>query len=66
MCLWGVLQSAIGVGMIIGSVYISKYVRKSFNELYLFYAIVCMGLGILTLGTLQLILLLSFYRIVDC
>ena len=51
----GVLESAIGVGMMVGAVYISKYVRKSFNEVYLFYAILCMGLGIFTLGTLQLI-----------
>lgn len=62
----GVLQSAIGVGMIVGSVYISKYVRNSFNELYLFYVIVCMGLGILTLGALQLIHvdLLALYVII--
>ncbi|MCC5468154.1 MFS transporter [Pelosinus baikalensis] len=51
----GLLQSAIGGGMIIGAGYISKYVRKSVSELYLSYAIVCMGLGILALGTLQLI-----------
>jgi MFS family permease len=63
----GVLQSATGVGMIVGAVYISKYVHKSFNELYLFYAIVCMGLGILTLGALQLIHahLLAIYVIVS-
>ncbi len=62
----GVLQAAIGLGMIVGAVYISKYVRKIFNELYLFYAIMCMGLGILTLGVLQLmqVQLLVFYAIV--
>jgi DHA3 family macrolide efflux protein-like MFS transporter len=51
----GLLQSAIGGGMILGAGYSSKYVRKSFSEWYLFYAIVCMGLGILALGILQLI-----------
>ena len=51
----GVLESAIGVGMMVGAIYISKYVRKNFNEVYLLYAISCMGLGIVTLGTLQLI-----------
>lgn len=51
----GVLQSAIGVGMIVGAMYTSKYIHKNFNELYLFYAIACMGLGILALGALLLI-----------
>ena len=51
----GLLQSAIGGGMIVGAVYSSKYVRKGFSESYLFYAIMCMGLGVLALGALQLI-----------
>lgn len=51
----GVLEAAIGVGMMAGAIYISKYVRKSFNEVYLFYAIVCMGVGIFFLGALQLL-----------
>lgn len=62
----GVMQAAMGAGMIVGSVYISKYMCKSFSEFYLFYAIMCMGLGILTLGILQLthVYLLAFYAIV--
>jgi DHA3 family macrolide efflux protein-like MFS transporter len=62
----GLLQSAIGGGMILGAGYSSKYVCKSFSEWYLFYAIMYMGLGILTLGTLQLIHieLVGFYIIV--
>jgi DHA3 family macrolide efflux protein-like MFS transporter len=51
----GLLQSAIGVGMLVGAGYSSKFVRKGFSEWYLSYAIVCMGLGILALGALQLI-----------
>lgn len=62
----GVLQAAMGVGMVVGAVYISKYVHKKFNEPYLFYAIICMGVGILTLGTLQLInvYLIALYAMV--
>jgi DHA3 family macrolide efflux protein-like MFS transporter len=62
----GLLQSAIGGGMILGAGYSSKYVRKSFSEWYLFYAIMYMGLGILALGILQLIHieLVGFYIIV--
>lgn len=62
----GVLQAAMGVGMIVGAVYISKYVHKKFNESYLFYAIICMGVGILTIGTLQLInvYLIALYAMV--
>lgn len=51
----GLLQAAIGGGMIIGAGYSSRYLRKNVSELYLFYAIMCMGLGILALGTLQLV-----------
>jgi len=50
----GVLESAIGVGMIVGAAYISKSMLKKFTEVYLFYAIVCLGLAIFILGTLQL------------
>lgn len=62
----GILEAAIGVGIMVGAIYISKYANKRFNELYLFYAIMCMGLGVLALGALQLIQvhLLSVYAIV--
>jgi MFS family permease len=50
----GILQAAFGGGMIVGAVYISKYARNRFKGLHLLYAIVCMGVGILMLGALQL------------
>ncbi len=49
----GVLQSALGGGMIIGAGYISKYLGNKLNGLYLFYSMIFMGLGILALGALQ-------------
>ncbi|HEY3424929.1 MAG TPA: MFS transporter [Negativicutes bacterium] len=63
----GVLQAAFGGGMIVGAVYVSKYAANRFKGLYLFYAIVCMGAGILMLGALQLscIRLVELYAI-DC
>ncbi len=51
----GVLQSAIGGGMIVGAGYSSKYVYKNVSEMQLFSVIVCMGFGILILGALQLL-----------
>ncbi|MDR3565973.1 MAG: MFS transporter [Negativicutes bacterium] len=51
----GVLQAALGGGMIIGAVYVSKYGRGYFSGLTLFCAIAVMGVGIVMLGTLQLI-----------
>lgn len=50
----GLLQAAFGGGMIVGAVYISKYNSNKLKGSYLFYAIVCMGTGILMLGVLQL------------
>lgn len=63
----GVLQAAFGGGMIVGAVYVSKNASSNLKGLYLFYAIVCMGAGILMLGVLQLnyIHLVVFYAI-DC
>ena len=63
----GVLQAAFGGGMIVGAVCVSKYARNNLKGLYLVYAIVCMGAGILMLGVLQLsdIHLIELYAI-DC
>lgn len=50
----GILQAAFGAGMIVGAVYLSKYGGNFFKGLHLLCAIVCMGVGILMLGALQL------------
>ncbi len=51
----GVLQAALGSGMIAGAVYVSRLACGRFNGSYLFYVIVLMGTGIAALGALQLI-----------
>jgi len=49
----GLMQSAIGAGMIGGAMVVTRYIKGRIRENYLFYAVLCMGTGTVGLGVLQ-------------